>query len=328
MNALETTRNPFKLIWNGWNQFWFKPSDPATLSAIRLFAGAMLFYTHLVWSKGLSDFFGQEGFLPMTLRAEMLAERPFIWTWFKWIDSPGLLWTVHVFCLIIFFMLMIGLFSRIVAPLAFVAAVAYVHRIAPGAFFGLDKINCLLALYLIFGPCGARYSVDSFLRRRKEREAPGLSSSATTAIRLIQIHMCIIYLFGGLAKLQGGSWWNGSATWWSVASVEYQSLDMSWLANWPGLFIAMTFGTVLWELFYIALIWNRYTRKLCLFIAILVHGGIAVALGMITFGLAMLIGNLAFVEPATVRKLLEWKRPKLPARKKKERPATVAADGN
>ncbi len=39
--------------------------------------------------------------------------------------------------------------------------------------------------------------------------------------------------------------------------------------------------------------------------AILVHGGIALTLGMPTFGLVMLIGNLAFVSPNIVRKVFD-----------------------
>jgi hypothetical protein len=35
--------------------------------------------------------------------------------------------------------------------------------------------------------------------------------------------------------------------------------------------------------------------------AIAVHGGIALFLGMITFGLAMIFANLAFLKPETVR---------------------------
>ena len=31
------------------------------------------------------------------------------------------------------------------------------------------------------------------------------------SIRLIQIHLCLIYLCSGLSKLHGESWWNGSA---------------------------------------------------------------------------------------------------------------------
>ena len=50
--------------WDAWTEFWFAPSSPTTLSAIRVLAGAMLLYTHLVWSFGLTDFFGDDGWLP------------------------------------------------------------------------------------------------------------------------------------------------------------------------------------------------------------------------------------------------------------------------
>lgn len=43
------------------------------------------------------------------------------------------------------------------------------------------------------------------------------------------------------------------------------------------------------------------TRPVFLALAVLVHGGIALALGMKTFGLAMIIGNLAFLYPEYVR---------------------------
>ena len=36
--------------------------------------------------------------------------------------------------------------------------------------------------------------------------------------------------------------------------------------------------------------------------AVLVHGGIALALGMATFGLVMLIGNLAFISPSAIQR--------------------------
>ena len=128
------------------------------------------------------------------------------------------------------------------------------------------------------------------------------SISANIAIRLIQLHMCIIYLFSGLGKLQGESWWNGQAVWYSSANLEYQYLiDMTWLANWPMLVAFLTHATVYWELSYSALVWPRITRPWVLLMAVLVHGGIAVAYGMPTFGLVMLIGNLAFISPETVR---------------------------
>jgi hypothetical protein len=125
------------------------------------------------------------------------------------------------------------------------------------------------------------------------------------AIRLIQIHMCVIYFYAGTRKLLGASWWDGSAMWLSAANYEYQSIDLTWLANWPLLGIALTHLVILFEVFYCVLIWNRLTRPVILFLVIVMHLGIASCMGMITFGLAMIVGNLAFISPAIVRGILE-----------------------
>ncbi len=293
--------------WDAWNRFWFKPSDPATLSLIRLLAGGMLFYTHLVWSLDLEAFLGPQGWLPVEYLREQVHQNEWsVWSLFFWIESTWLLWTVHIIALLVFFCLMIGLFSRPMSVLAFLFAVSYAHRVSPGAFFGLDKINCLLAMYLMLGPCGARYSVDRIRRLRRGDTGPALPSTwATVAIRLIQLHLCIIYLFSGMAKLSGENWQAGTAVWWAVANYEYQSLDMTWLGNWPVLVALATHATVFWELFYCFLIWNRYSRPLVLWMAVFVHGGIALFMGMITFGLVMIIANLSFISPNTVRRWID-----------------------
>ena len=299
--------------WLAWNRFWFKPSDPATLSLIRLLAGGMLFYTHLVWTLDLEAFLGPNGWLPVDFIRSLPpldyvppSAQVTIWSVFFWIESTWLLWTVHIFALLVFFCLMIGLFSRTMAVLGYLLAVSYAQRVSPGAFFGLDKINCLLALYLMLGPCGARFSLDRIRQLRRGDTSPALpSTSATIAIRLIQLHLCVVYLFSGLAKLGGENWQAGTAVWWAVANFEYQSLDMTWLAGWPVLVALATHATVYWELFYGLLIWNRFARPLVLWMALLVHGGIALCMGMITFGLVMLIANLAFVSPETVRRWLD-----------------------
>ena len=204
--------------------------------------------------------------------------------------------------LVCFFLLMIGLFSRTTAVLSAIFAIMYASRVTPGAYFGLDKINCMLAMYLMLGPCGARYSIDRLWRMRSGAtgEVPE-STWANLAIRLIQLHMCAIYLYAGLGKLEGQTWWTGEAIWLSVASLEYQSLDVTWLGHHPWIMDLLAHATVFFELFYPFLIWPRFTRPWMLATAVGMHLFIASCLGMITFGLAMLIGNLAFVKPATVR---------------------------
>jgi hypothetical protein len=321
---IAATRSYLSDVWEAWNEFWFTPSSPSTLSAIRVLAGAMLLYTHLVWSLDLEGFFGPNGFLPQKLMQQAYAsddpdgpgpatgksDTP--WSHFYFINSPKMMWTVHIAALAIFFMLTIGLFSRTMAVLAFLLAVSYANRVTPGAYFGLDKVNTMLAMYLMLGPCGARYSVDRLWRLRRGNTDVPSSTGANFAIRLIQIHMCIIYLFSALGKLQGWDWVSGNASWLSFDILEYRSrwhlFDMTWMANHKYseyLLNFMTHLTVFWELSYCALVWPRLTRPWVLVLAVFVHGGIALFLGMPTFGLVMLIGNLAFVSPKTIRKVFD-----------------------
>lgn len=292
----------------GWNNFWFTPADPATLGLIRILAGAMLLYTHVVWTLGLSDFFGPASWTsPGAVSVAFREAAPYAWSYFWIIHSPVMLWVVHIAALVVFALLTLGLFSRVMAVLAYLMAVSYVNRV-PGALFGLDQINCLLAMYLMLGPCGARYSLDRLRERRTtdgaaRRVEPSIA--ANLAIRLIQLHMCIIYFFAAMGKLRGDSWWAGDAMWLSVANLEYQSLDMTWLANYPLLSALTTQATVYWELFFCVLIWPRLTRPIMLALAVPVHLGIAFFMGMITFGLIMLVGCLSFVPSWLVRRLFE-----------------------
>jgi hypothetical protein len=279
----------------------------------------MLLYTHLVWTFDLDAFFGANGWLPAQLMEEVeivnndpdgsgpeVGAPRLNWSHFYWVESPKLILTIHLAALAVYFLLMVGFFSRTMALLGFLIAVSYANRITPGAYFGLDKINCMLALYLLLGPCGARYSLDRLwrLKRGGPTEVPP-SSAANLAIRLIQVHMCIIYLFSGIGKLQGEPWATGEASWLSFAMLEYQSLDMTWMAKYPYLMNLMTHITVFWELSYCALVWPRLTRPWVLLMAVVVHGGIILFLGMPTFGLVMLVGNMAFVSPKTVRKFFD-----------------------
>jgi hypothetical protein len=80
---------------------------------------------------------------------------------------------------------------------------------------------------------------------------------------------------------------------------------MTWLANHRLLINSLTHITVFWELSYCVLVWPRLLRPLVIAMAVFVHLGIALALGMPTFGLVMLIGNAAFISPALVRRMLD-----------------------
>src|SRR5262245_43497608 len=98
-----------------WNDFWFTPALPHTLALIRICGGAMLLYTHTVWSINLIDFLGPNSWLTadtVALLSQDTDGKGYSWSYLYWIDSPALLWAVHVAVLAVFLMLTMGLFTR------------------------------------------------------------------------------------------------------------------------------------------------------------------------------------------------------------------------
>lgn len=294
---------------DGWDRFWFTPAPAHTLGLVRILAGAMMFYTHLVWTLDLDAFFGSQSWLDHAAVAALQADGS---AWSPlWLCEPRVvLPVVHLTALIVFACLSLGIWTKTSSILSFVLVVSYAQR-APLAMFGLDQINALLALYLAIGPAGDALSVDRWRARHwsvVEPHAPP-SVGANISIRLIQLHLCVIYLFAGLSKLQGPAWWNGSALWYAFANLEYQSLDMTWTAHHPWLVNLMSHTVLVWEISYVALVWPRLTRPLVLAMAVPLHMGIAMCLGMSTFGLVMLIANVAFVDPALIASLVRRRQP-------------------
>lgn len=296
----------------GWNKFWFAPSDVATLALIRIFAGSMLVYTHLVWMKELETFVAVDGLIPRATVEAFYGERmKWAFTYLWQCDSPTTLWTAHIIGLVVLVMFTAGFYTRVTAVLSFLITMSYIHRL-PGALFGLDQMNGMLITYLMLAPCGAAYSVDRWLAARRAGgplppAAP--TTSATVATRLIQLHMCVIYFFAGLGKLQGDSWWAGDALWGAVANLEYQTLDLTWLARWPLLTALLTQASAYWELAFCVIVWPRLLRPLTMAFALPLHLGIGIGMGLMTFGLIMPVGVMSFASPRLIRRLIERGEP-------------------
>jgi hypothetical protein len=289
-----------------WDQFWFTRRDPTTLAVIRILTGLIAFYSQAVWSSELMAFFGHDGLLPVEYRV-LLHDAP-AWSHFDWVRSPTMIWAIHWLGLLVVAMFTLGIFTRATSVLTAALLISYTNR-ATGALFGLDQIMVFLCLYLAVGNSGGVLSVDGWWKRHRGGQGTKHASSTegfrgaelgdistNIAIRLIQLHLCLVYLFAGLGKLQGETWWNGQAIWFSVASYEYQTMDLTWIADYMWLGSLITLLTVFWEVTYPALIWPRLTRPFVLAFAVITHLGIGLAMGMMTFGLIMLVANFSFVD--------------------------------
>jgi hypothetical protein len=206
--------------------------------------------------------------------------------------------------------LVIGYRTKLFAVLAWLGHAVTLNS---GFFslYGVDTMMHILFFYLVFSPAGARWSVDAYL----VRVSPAPSSCARIAQRLIQLHLCIIYVNTGVAKAQGEQWWNGEAIWRTVMQPQFNAFDLSWLAAHPALAMVIGWSVLVVELGYTVFIWIPATRRPALAAAVVMHAGIAVTMQLWLFSLVMIAFNLAAFgwSRAATRTAVERARPVPPA---------------
>src|SRR5437870_4514660 len=145
-------------------------------------------------------------------------------TFSVWLHVTDPVWmrVTHGLFMAVTLLFTLGFATRVTAFLTWFAVLNYIHR-DWAVIFGVDTMIAILLLYLAIGPSGAALSLDRLLARwwKGRRAGGGLappvppppSVTANVAIRLLQIHLCIIYAAAGFSKLAGPAWWNGTALW-------------------------------------------------------------------------------------------------------------------
>ncbi len=308
---------------HAWREFFFTPADPTPLGLVRVVVGALLFWNVAVLGLDLHDYLGSDGWIgPEAVRQYLAEQTPWAWSFWLWIPDRWLP-VAWAGCLVVTALFTVGLGSRVTAVLAWAIAVSTVRR-APVALFGFDHMVSTWALYLAaFGASGQSVSLDRFLsrsralRRGGREEIPGRSAvgvpptgvpaasvSANLSLRLIQLHLVLIYGSAGLSKLMGPEWWNGTAIEMIILTPEFRRFDLAWLAAYPALLSLATHSGVLLEISFPVLIWVRKLRPLLIVSVALMHLAIDLCMGLTEFGLAMVAATLAFTSGPWLRGLV------------------------
>jgi hypothetical protein len=251
--------------------------------------------------------------------------------WSIWFDVTDSTWMMIIHCsfLVIFFCFTVGFCTRVTSILSWLAAISYIQR-SPTSIFGMDTMMNILLIYLMIGPCGAALSMDRLLSRwwavRQARRnhleippamPPSPRVSANVAVRLLQINFCFIYMASGLSKLLGAPWWNGTAIWGTMVVYEYCPMQ---IGSYSSLLQFLSAHRWLWEIFmsggvaftlfteigFPFLVWNRKMRWFMITLAVMLHTGIALVMGLRTFSLLMYTMLMAFVPQEDVDRFRSW----------------------
>ena len=187
---------------SNWNRFWYQPSDGFDLCVLRIFVGSLALVWQLSYTPDLMRWFGPQGWFDAGVLDQWLtAESTLGFSGrlsFLYTPTLGALWSCHIASGVALLAFTLGAWTRLTSVLSFAIVLAYIHR-APFVCGATEVVLAMLVGYLCLAPCGRALSID--VRRNSGPPAHLITPWATSARRLLQVHLVAIYGIMALSKL-------------------------------------------------------------------------------------------------------------------------------
>jgi hypothetical protein len=175
---------------------------------------------------------------------------------------------------------------------------------------GGDNVMQLVFIYGIFANLGAHFSLDARRLVGRPPPPPWLAMFHNAAMIAFGAQISLVYMAAGLYKVQGETWRQGTAVYYSFRGGQF---------IWPGvseslyqnawITTAVSYSTVFFQLsFPYLMIMNRHTRTAAVCIGVMFHVGIALFLGLFSFSFFMMSVDLALIGDEEYRALFRFLR--------------------
>jgi predicted DCC family thiol-disulfide oxidoreductase YuxK len=297
-----------------WSRLWFQDRSTLPLELSRVGIGAALLINYGLATGYFFNLAGESAWIAQA--AAGWGEDPWQQSIFFYLTSPWQLLAYHYIFLLSCAAFMVGWRTSWVKWIVLIGEISYAHYNVI-LTYGVDRILCSLLLILCLAPIGRALSLDRVREvRAAKREdlaavsAPYRSAWAGACIRLMQIQMAALFFYSAIYKLHGDDWLNGDAVWVVFTHANfYHPFLLGLFAPHYWLVNVATYGTLLIEIAFPFLIWQRATRPYLLAAAIFLHLQIAVFMGMPYFSFVMSMGHMSFVRPEWLAALGQaWKQ--------------------
>lgn len=297
--------------------FFLKPASAKPLAVLRIGIAAVLLFQALSLAGSFQELYGPNGIVQRSVDVPPeLAGQPFLGPpSVRWVMDAGKMiglelndqdCTSAVYLLYVAALcgLLLGWRTPISACLTW-GTHYLLNGSADTTIYGVDAFAHIFLFYCIWMPTGHAWSLD----QRSGRATGEPTVLARVAVRVLQLHLCIVYFATGIHKAMGADWWDGTSIWRALNLREMVLFDFTWIAYLPGLAVLLGLGTLAIEVGYAFLVWPKKTRKWMVLATISLHLGIGLMMGLISFSALMIVfTTAAFLfspepqpEPATVR---------------------------
>ena len=188
-----------------WNQFFFRPTSARPLGAIRIIYG-LLALANLAFCTVELDYWYTDKGLLQGGEAWTVAG-PWQFSPLLFVQDPTSVRIAFAFTATAAALLTVGFRTRMMSILFYLGMLS-IHNRNLVSSSGADVLLLTFGFNLMLSPCGAAYSVDSWLRSRK-RGTIAEPLILPWSVRLIQIQIGVVYACAAILKTGGGLWLNG-----------------------------------------------------------------------------------------------------------------------
>ncbi len=205
--------------------------------------------------------------------------------------SSGAAWSVATIFVVSGLAVSLGFQARRAAWI-FAAVAAYVALSDRLAAFSVSKLAPMIGIALALSPCGARFGIDAWRKRRARPKRALPTHVISGSVRFFQLLIPTIYCASGIAKARG-DWLHQPFVLWTHLHGSYQTGVTLFLANLlpPVAWTLMQVLTLVLETF--APLWFGWyrTRPMAVLAAASMHTMIGLMFGPVRY-FAMLMATL------------------------------------
>lgn len=215
--------------WLPWpmsaSRWWTRPVRAERLAALRIGLALILLLDLLgTYGPNLYRFYGGNSLGDPALFEYQFEAPRWYWSLLHGVTDPLVFRGAMTAWIVATALLLVGFWTRPSAVVVWALSTSF-STLNPYDDNAGDQVRGIALFYLMLCPCGAAWSLDALLARRRGRRPPGPVYVYPWALRLLVVQMAVMYFCNGFFKLFGADWRRGDSL--------YYALNDLTLARWP-----------------------------------------------------------------------------------------------
>jgi hypothetical protein len=275
---------------------WFFPLvSIRSIRLLRIALAAVTLGCALVWLPHVHAFFTDEGFVP----ASFVYENSYYskLSIFFINDEVWFVQFCYALLLISALGMALGRGGRASAILTYILFISFASRF-PLVFYGaIDALHSFL-FFNILHPSAAYAPWSRGGIKERNQLVPAWS------VRMIQLTLCLIYFFAGAQKIRVNTWWDGTEIL-NTLNTRFGAFDFYWLVKYSLIINLMSYGTLLVEIAFPFLIYNKAAHRFILTAIAGMHVGIGLIMNASLFSPVMLAALVCFITVEDEKRIAE-----------------------